>query len=193
MVSKKEMKRGNLNVAFDESHHDGNGRDIILAAFSIYPEDIRLGKYGRRNYQEVDKFLGKEGRDYRVVLLAPISDFEGKNEVMLYLFAPIMIRDFLSKWEGQDILRLNLLFDGKTRSRWRRELETQLTCFEGIKISNFYGNGKRRSFPELLYVADCKANGLQRGNFKALLDNRKLTRISIDELAEIKKRMRGIC
>ena len=183
MVSKKEIKKGVLYAAFDESNHSRG--DIIVGVFSINPEDIHEDKHVRRNYKEVREFLSENDRDYRVAILSTLSDFY-QTKYNLYLVAPFMIRDFLKSKKSR-ISKLRLIFDGPSRKKWEKILKSDLIEFESINTSNFWGRKKRRNYPLLLNAADVTASEIYRGSCKDALTHKKIIQIPLEELLRRKK------
>lgn len=183
MVSKKAMKKEALYVAVDESNHN-NGNDIIVAVFSIFPEDKNPERFGKREYLTTRNFLDKKGRDYRFTTLAPFQDFE-KTSYNLYLITPFLIKNFIK--DNKEFLELNILLDGHSKNKWEKILRWELKSFK-TEVSNYWGKKKRRNYPLLLQAADVTASDLYKGFCSDILNNKKIVKLSLEELLRVKKK-----
>jgi len=179
------MKKNKLYVSFDESNHN-HGNDIIVATFSIFPEDISTKKFGRRDYRGIRNFLDKKGRDYRFTTFASISEFE-KAKYNLYIGSIFLIRDFIKKAKN-DFYELEMIFDGYPRKKGNKVLEKELQEFEKIQVSNYWGNKKKKKYPILLQAADVTASELYRGLCSDILNSKKIVKFSLEEVLRLKKR-----
>ncbi|MFH1608376.1 MAG: hypothetical protein ABIA78_04550 [archaeon] len=114
-------------------------------------------------------------------ILSTIDDFY-QTRYNLYLVAPFMIRDFVSSEKIQNSPKLQLIFDGETRNKWKKILLSDLGEFESVEISNFWGKKKKKKYPKLLQAADVKASEIFRGSCRDALTHKKITRIPLEKL-----------
>ena len=170
-----------LFVGGDDSNHAGETQgEIIVATFSSLQGDSKVRRHpNRRNLEGAERWMKKEGRDYRFTLLTHEGAARYAQNVPETM--PLLINSYLQDHPELEVDTLKIYIDGRLTTRNKRMLRGGNSSIGAVVVDNFLKKRKnskgrtekRPRCPAVVWAADHYSHLLYKEEFGQLTSHDK--------------------